>query len=396
MNLHTALKRLGHRSTIVAAHVSSDDRDVIALRPTGRMRLRARRSALAARTAPPEGLVGYGFTSDESAFGAAAVQALPPADVVNLHWFGGVVDFTALFRALRDRAAVVWSLHDMNGFTGGCHFDAGCGRFVDRCGACPQLGSTEEADLSRAVWNRKHAALAGLGDEHLRLVAPSRFFAAELARSSLLGRFAATAIRYAVDTDVFRPRDRARVRSQLGIAPDTAVVGFVADSLVTRRKGFAFADAALGLLDGRRPLLLTVGANDPGVASGVPHVHLEPIDDDERLAELYSAMDLLIVPSLQESMGFTALEALACERPVIAFRAGPLPEVVRPGETGELVPFGDARSLARAIASLLADAPRREELGRAGRRLILEECSHDVHATRYVDVYRAALATRGG
>lgn len=396
-NLHTALKRLGHQSTIFAAHVTSDDPDVVAFDPPGALGRRPRLGHVRKRGARPEGLVGYGFTEDRSRFGAATVKQIPPADVVNLHWFGGFLDFTALFDTVPARAPVVWSMHDMNGFTGGCHFDAGCGRFLHRCGACPQLASTAERDRSRAVWERKHAALADVGEEQLTVVAPSRSFAAEVARSSLLGRFPATAIRYSVDTEVFRPRDRAHARAALGIAPDAAVVGFVADSLVTRRKGFAFVDAALGLLEGLpRPLLLSVGANDPGISSDVRRVHLDPVADDELLAQVYSAMDVLLVPSLQESMGFTALEALACERPVVAFRAGPLPEMVRPGETGELVPFGDVRSLAEATAALLCDPQRRTELGRAGRRLVVEECSYEVQAERYVEIYRSLLGARAG
>ena len=90
---------------------------------------------------------------------AATINALEP-DLVHFHWVGwGMLRLEDLPNI---RAPLVWTLHDMWAFTGGCHYDQGCGRYIDRCGACPMLGSSRDDDLSRRTWLRKRDVFARL------------------------------------------------------------------------------------------------------------------------------------------------------------------------------------------------------------------------------------------
>ena len=82
------------------------------------------------------------------------VEQIPDADIINLHWVAGLIDHDNFFPRIGRDTPIVWRLADMAALTGGCHYDHGCGRFAQRCGACPQLGSSEEEDLSRQVWGR--------------------------------------------------------------------------------------------------------------------------------------------------------------------------------------------------------------------------------------------------
>jgi glycosyltransferase involved in cell wall biosynthesis len=89
----------------------------------------------------------------------------------------------------------------------------------------------------------------------------------------------------------------------------------------------------------------------------------------EELVSLYRSADICVVPStFYESFSYTCLQAMACGKPVIATTMGGIPEVVLDGETGLLVPPGDAASLAESLARLFADPSLREQLGAAGRK----------------------------
>jgi N-acetyl-alpha-D-glucosaminyl L-malate synthase BshA len=109
--------------------------------------------------------------------------------------------------------------------------------------------------------------------------------------------------------------------------------------------------------------------------------------------EVLVGADLFLLPSESESFGLAALEALACEVPVIATRAGGLPEVVADGECGLLFPVGDVEAMAAGAARLLADEPLRRGMGEAGRRRAVELFATDRVVAQYRALYEGVLAT---
>jgi len=109
--------------------------------------------------------------------------------------------------------------------------------------------------------------------------------------------------------------------------------------------------------------------------------------------EVLVGADLFLLPSESESFGLAALEALACEVPVIATRAGGLPEVVIDGECGLLFPVGDVEAMTQGAAALLGDERRRRAMGEAGRRRAVEQFAVDKVVARYRGLYEGVLAT---
>ena len=106
------------------------------------------------------------------------------------------------------------------------------------------------------------------------------------------------------------------------------------------------------------------------------------------LVDLYAHATLAVVPSLYEGFSLPAVEAMACEVPLVATSAGALPEVV--GDAGVLVPPGDSEAMAAALLRLLEDEPLRRTLGAGGRRRALAQFSWDRTAERTTEVYRSA------
>ena len=149
----------------------------------------------------------------------------------------------------------------------------------------------------------------------------------------------------------------------------------------------------------REPALLTVvGAgrvDDAGVRSLARELHLDfriewlPLLSQQELAAQYRRAAVYVVPALDEGLGLTAVEAQLSETPVVAYASGGMPDVVVDGETGLLVPPGDEAQLAVALDTLLADTPRRERMGKAGRTHALAAFGARAVAKRYAGYYRS-------
>ena len=398
--LHRGLIDAGHDSRMLVARRDSQDPSVLA--PEGARDLRSRLLRRARRLRIDRDFQKYRqtrpgwperFSDDRAPVDFENAADLDSYDVVNLHWIGGLLDCRRFFRAVPAGVPVVWTLHDMNAFTGGCHYDAGCGRYTSICGACPQLGSTEEADLSNAVWRRKDSMYSRLEPNRLHFITPSRWLADEIGRSSLLGdRFPVSVIPYGVDTEAFAPRDKEAARAVLGIPRDARVVLFLAYSLAATRKGFGILTEALrGLPHDQNVVVISVGAGEASVELEGSQLHLGKISQFRLLSMVYSAADLFVIPSVQDNLPSTVLESLSCGTPIVGFDAGGIPEMVRPGVTGSLASAGSAPDLAAAIWSLLEDRAARRRMSTECRRVALTEYGMEEYVSRYETLYRGLI-----
>ena len=397
--LHTGLRRLGHESTLLVAERKTGDPTVRLIRYPmdlpGRLRrkLRQRRINKDAARFPNRPPGHEWFSDDRTEHGPQPALQLPPCDVVTLHWVARFVDYQGFFSSVPKNLPVVWRLADMNALTGGCHYDAGCGKFVDRCGACPQLGSTDPEDLSRQIWQRKKQSLGLLRPGQLHVVGTSRWIAAEAKRSSLLRDFPVSVIPNGLDVAEFAPRDKRFARDLLGVPQDTRVVLFAADDAENVRKGFRFvAEALRGITGVPNLFLLSVGVGRPEVGGSFRHLHLGKITNDRLLSAVYSAADVYVIASLQESFGQTVIESLACGTPVAGFASGGIPDMVRPGVTGELAPTGDVAALRDAVRKvLLSDPAAAADLSANCRRIAVAEYSLEAQANAYAALYQTLV-----
>ena len=295
------------------------------------------------------------FTDTRAACRLAHVREIAAADIVHLHWVAGLVDPAALGTVI-GRKPVVWTLHDMNPFTGGCHYAGDCRRYTQACGACPQLGSRAADDLSRQVWQAKAEAYKHL---NLAIVTPSRWLADCAARSTLLGDRPIHVIPNGFPLDVFKPGDAGPLRRKLDIPEKARVVLFGADSVLNRRKGFRYLLAALRQLaakENERELVLACFGHlpaDAAIQAPCRLVHLGNLADENHLALAYAAADVFVLPSLEDNLPNTVIEALACGLPVVAFKSGGIPEMIDHKKTGYLVDTRHPDELARGIAWVL-------------------------------------------
>jgi glycosyltransferase involved in cell wall biosynthesis len=331
-------------------------------------------------------------SDDRSVYSAEPWDQCPEADLIHFHWVASFVDYRAFFRLLSKSTPLVWTLHDMNPFTGGCHYDTGCGRFREQCGVCPQLGSRKQNDLSRQIWQRKQKAFRLLPKNCLHIVTPSKWLGEQLSQSSLLSQFPRSVIPNGLDTEVFQPRNRRVMRDALGISIHAKVLLFVADGANDPRKGLKLLTNALKDSESHSEIvLLSLGSGKPDEFTRYPHIHVQTIQDDRLLSFVYSCADVFVAPSLQDNLPNTVLESMACGTPVVGFRAGGIPEAIHDGKTGLLAAVGNVEDLRRAVMEVLERDQMREEMSQNCRRQVLEEYRLETQASRYLKLYQELL-----
>jgi len=299
---------------------------------------------------------GAPFSLMRFSYGRLDSGLLSRADVVCLHWIAGGFLRARQLQAIRK--PMVWRLSDAWPFSGGCHYPGSCVGFERACGCCPQLGSRSDNDISRSgILSRE----VGFRNLDLTVVAPSRWIADLARRSHLFGKLRVEHIPTGVDLNVFYPRDRSTARARLNLPIEGDLLAFGALGATTDpRKGYAQLRAALERLAATSDLqltLLTFGsdeANRSAQISRFPVRHLGPIDDHVSLANVYSAADALVAPSLEDNLPNVVLEALACGTPVVGFAAGGIPDAVEHQSHGYLAPIGASEELARGIAYILS------------------------------------------
>ena len=325
-------------------------------------------------------------------------EAMEP-DILNLHWVqAGLLSVEGIGRL---KAPVVWTLHDMWAFTGGCHYDNSCGRYMEACGSCPQLKSGKERDLSRRVWERKKRAWqGGEGGEGLDLtiVTPSRWLSDCARKSSLFKDRRVEVIPNCVDTALYSPLDKKRAREALNLPVDRRLILFGAmEASSVRRKGFHLLQTSLRALSDMgfrdKAELVVFGASTPEDPPdfGLKANYVGRIDDDRRLSALYSASDVFVLPSLQDNLPNTVMEAFACGTPVAAFSVGGVSDMVEHRVNGYLARPLDPSDLAEGMAWILSGEERAASLGRNARGKALQEYTLKTGAERYLWLYEDVL-----
>ena len=385
--LHQALNRHGVKSKMLVARKFSHDQNVEvwpAPAPKSKSRIRQmidsrlqQRHLQSLQPIPPNCY----FNDCRSNYNLRDVRrTIDECDLVHLHWTAKFLDWPTMLPELAIAKPVVWTLHDFYPFSGIWHYP-------------PSAKVSDGLDkLNADVLEVKKSALGRIPSHRLHVVAPSSYMAGEAARSDLLGRFPISCIPHGLDTDVFRPVDKRVAREALQIPSNANVVAFVADSLSDPRKGgpqLLSALSQISIVD----LLLTAGKS-PLSDSPIPNVHLGRLNSDRLLAQFYSAADLFICPSLQEAFGQTVFEAMACGVPVVGFRAGGIPDMVRPNQTGWLSDVGDSRQLADGINAAFADSTDRTTIAHNCRQVAVAEYDQAIQSRNLCSLYQKAIASR--
>lgn len=407
--LHLGMQRIRQDSTMVVRRKASEDAAVIATdeaflqEPVMRNSLEAIQSIFIDRVRSESWNTLFSLP-----YPGIDVSRLPPileADVLHLHWVSMFQSIPTIQALAALQKPMVWTLHDCSAFTGGCHYPAGCDRaqihHANPCHACPQL-TYNPFDLPARILQDKLDAWANIP---ITVVTPSQWLADCARQSWLFQDKRVEVIPYGLETDIFRPIPKIEAKQTLGLPEGAIAILLGANDGNEQRKGFSYLFAALqrcleneafrGLVDTGRITLLSFGEPSADLdALPVPIRSFGQVASDQRLCQIYSAADLFVLPSLEDNLPNTMLEAMSCGTPVLGFAAGGIPDAVIPGKTGELVPTGDVDALAAALLDLAFATDKRHILGQTARHHAETHYPLTLQADRYRALYEELCETQ--
>ena len=171
---------------------------------------------------------------------------------------------------------------------------------------------------------------------------------------------------------------------------------FGAASLQDPRKGGDLLLDALSNLPNSlktETLLLTIGSGGEAIAEtvGIPTLNLDYVASDRLKSLAYSAADLFLFPTRADNLPLVLQESMACGMPMVWFKVGAVPDLVRPGITGYLAALEDAQDFSQGIVQLLEDKRLKEPMGENCRAIALEEYPLELQAKRYIELYFQVL-----
>ena len=394
--LHKGLQAHGVCSQLLVQSRASGDGSVMVARPRlgsldAKLRLSERLDALPLSVYRSRSRSFYSLQWVPSQLTSSIAHVNP--DIIHLHWVNkGFVSIEALATF---KQPLVWTLHDMWAFTGGCHYTQECDRYTKACGACPQLNSQSDWDLSRWNWQRKQNAWKDL---NLTIVAPSHWMRTAAQASTLLKETRIEVIPNGLDTQIFQPLERQMARDRLKLPQDKHLVLFGAmNSTSDTRKGFHLLQPALQQLSTttwRDSIELVVfGASPPKTKLdvGLTVHYLGDFHDELSLATVYAAADVFVAPSMQDNLPNTVMEAMACGIPCVTFNIGGFPDLIAHQQNGYLAQAFAIDDLTRGMIWVLEDQQRWLALSQQARAKVEQCFTLSVQAEAYSRLYQELL-----
>jgi len=334
----------------------------------------------------------------QSGYDITRLPEFKEADIVHLHWVNqGMLSLKTIKKILQSGKPVVWTMHDMWPATAICHYAGTCKAFQTQCKKCPFLGKRSENDLSARVWARK---LATYNAGFIQFVTCSRWLEGLVKQSQLLKKHAITSIPNTINTNVFRKTDKQEARKTFGLPADKRILLFVSQRVTVERKGMRYFIEALQQLTQQHPeikdntCVAILGGNADEIVENDFPLQAFPlgyIEDEHKIVSAYNAADCFVLPSLEDNLPNTIMEALACGVPCVGFKVGGIPEMIDHRQNGYVAEYRNATDLANGIYWTLFDADA-EALSHAAIKKVNTSYSQQSVALKYIEVYNQAKA----
>ena len=322
------------------------------------------------------------------------------ADIIHLHWINqGFLSLSGIRKILSTGKPVVWTMHDIWPATGICHLTLGCNQYKRRCQNCKYLpGKGGANDLSARTWEKKRK----LNESNdIVFVACSKWLAGEARQSALLQKQQVFAIPNPIDTRLFHQTDKQEARRKEHLPADKKLILFVSQRTTNVNKGMNYLVDACKLIAEQHPemrqqlAMVIIGGHSEEFEHEfqLPVYPLGYISSAQRMADIYNAADLFVLPSLSENLPNTIMEAMACGVPSVGFKVGGIPEMIDHRKNGYVAEYRSAEDLAGGIRWTLSEADYASLSANAIRK-VLHTYSQSAVASRYIEVYNQAAASK--
>jgi len=318
------------------------------------------------------------------------------ADIIHLQWINqGMLSLKGIRRILESGKPVVWTMHDLWPLSSICHYARNCMGYKDGCRDCPLLpGGGSRNDLSAKVMARKERMMAG---RHITFVTCSEWLGSQARQCLLAEGQTVVSIPNCIDTSVYCPGDRMEARREVGLPTDVRwLILFVSQRVTDERKGMCyFVDAVRQLTEahpemkGKSGVVVLGGHAEEIGELPLPVYPLGFVRDEKTIVNVYRACDVFVLPSLEDNLPNTIMEAMACGTPCVGFNTGGIPEMIDtegPLANGYVARYADAADLMKGIHEVLT-AGRSKEFSQNAVNKVYTTWSQQRVAARYIKVY---------
>lgn len=279
-------------------------------------------------------------------------KKIQEADVIYVHWVSGILSIQNLYYLINTKKPIIFYMHDMWDFTGGCHHSFECEQYKGGCDKCNMFAGNNSP-------SKQISALKGLysGKKNIIFVSPSEWMADCARHSYAIEHNSVVCIPNIVDVDIFKQLDRVSAKKTLGLPLDKKIITFGCQAGTKNKfKGWDYLRDAVNRLQREDILVLIYGSADDTETRKqlrVPVVSLGKIEDEKMLATICNATDVFVSPSLAESFGLTFLENILCGTPVVGFDNTAICEIIKHKQNGYLAKNKDSNDLMIGINYVL-------------------------------------------
>lgn len=320
------------------------------------------------------------------------------ADVIHLAWINqGFLSLKSIRKILKSGKPVVWTMHDLWPATGICHYSRGCMAFKGQCHNCRLLPSGGSAnDLSTKLFKRKQKLYRGSG---IHFVTCSRWLGDQARQSALLTGLHLDTIPNPIDIKVYQPKDKKEARLRTTLPEDKRIILFVSQRATDERKGMSYFVEALNKLTSSHPemkentVVAILGKHSEELVSQLPLTaySLGFVSDERQIIDIYNSADVFVLPSLEDNLPNTIMEAMACGVPSVSFKVGGIPEMIDHQKNGYIAKYQDADDLAEGIHWVLDEADKTALSANCVQKVMANYSQRTV-AMKYIEVYNQVLA----
>ena len=324
------------------------------------------------------------------------IHNITSPDIIHIHnLHGDYFDLDALEK-LSQEIPVVITLHDSWMLTGHCAQFIDCMKWKNGCGNCPNLSIYPSLIRDGTLYNWKKKSEI-YSKSKLHIICPSEWLLYCVKESMLMnGVLDVQVIPNGVDLDIFKPGDKYSVRSELGLPNNRFIILFSANGLRKNPfKDYELLNKTLHIISNSGKDVLCLALGDSGdtefIGESVEIRFIPFISDAMIVAQYYQAVDVYVHPAKADTFPTSVIEAEACGLPVVASAVCGIPEQIIEGETGYLIPSGNAEMMAKRILQLKEDVALRVRMGKSAMRLAKEKYDEKVMVEKYLEYYQNML-----
>lgn len=341
----------------------------------------------------------YRFAFSPARFGINIAQhpMIQRADIIHLHWINqGFLSLNSIEALANLQKPIVWTLHDMWAFTGGCHHSRTCTQYKQDCSDCWYL-IKQRYQISERILQRKKEIFNQM---NLHIITCSNWLGNCARQSSLLENKPIHIIPNALDTDLYNVADsKQEAKRALNLPENKFIIAMSAFNISDERKGFQYLKTATEYLLKQHPelkekihfLLVGLVKNPEVIELPVPFTCSGYITEEQKMVEIYKASDIFVLPSLEENLPNTIMEAMACGTPALAFDVGGISDLIDHKKNGYLAKYLSYEDLSEGLWWLYNCIIKDNRLQQNAHKKVSDNFSYNKISEQHIAIYRNIL-----